>query len=172
MRIAVTSLILLCFIALLTSTHRLRGADESAPAPQPYDWKALDSVVGVKGDLKDDVYSFMLPRKDIQLTVDGMDVPAAAGVQSEFRFFRCSCGKMRVVGQFCCTDYEANDVVDALRVGAVFDIAGVGPMFITDKPKISVVRFQGEGDPAALAKQLKSALGWMGEARSATQPMK
>ena len=78
---------------------------------------------------------------------------------------------MRVVGQFCCADYEANDVIDAIRPGAMIEVANVGPMFISDKPRVTIVRFQGEGDAAALAKLLKSALGWMGDARSATQPV-
>jgi hypothetical protein len=101
-----------------------------------------------------------------------MDVPAAAGISSQFYFFKCSCGKMRVVGQFCCCDYEANDVIDAIRPGALLEVSNVGPMFLSDKPRLTVVRFQGEGDAATMARLLKSALGWMGEARSATQPVK
>jgi hypothetical protein len=149
---------------------RLIGQAHAADAAPVYDWKQLDSIVGSKGELKDDVYSFTLPRNDLNVAVDGMDIPAAAGVASQFYFFRCSCGKMRVVGQFCCCDYEANDVIDAIRPGAMLEVCNIGPMFNSDKPRLSVVRFQGEGDAIAMAKLLKSALGWMGEARTATQP--
>jgi hypothetical protein len=172
MRLAITSLLLLALIPILINTHRSRGADEATPATQPYDWKSLDGIVGVKGVLKDDVYTFILPRNDLDVAVDSMEIPAGAGIASEFHFFRCSCGKMRVIGQFCCTDYESNDVIDAIRPGAMIDVANVGPMFINDKPRVTIVRFQGEGDPTTLAKLLKSALGWMGDARSATQPTK
>jgi hypothetical protein len=151
--------------ALLLSVAPLR-ADDASP---PFDWHALDKVVGSTGVLHDDVYSYTLPRGDLDVAVDGMAVPAAAGIASEFHFFRCSCGKTRVVGQFCCADYEANDVVDAIRLGAMIQVGGMGPMFTGDKPRITIVRFQGEGDASALAKLLHDGLGWMGDARMATQ---
>jgi hypothetical protein len=173
MRIAIASLLVLGLIPLLVTAHRSHGAaDDDSPTTQPYDWKSLDTIIGAKGQLKDDVDTFTLPRNDLNVTVDSMDVPAAAGIASEFHFFRCSCGKIRVVGQFCCADYEANDVIDAIRVGAAIEVASVGPMFISDKPRISIVRFQGEGDGAALAKLLKSGLGWMGDERTKTLPIR
>ena len=151
---------------LLLSTVATHAADDVTP---PYDWHALDKTVGTAGVLHDGVYTFTLPRADLDVAVDGMAVPAAAGVCSQFHFFHCSCGKTRVVGQFCCADYEANDVVDAIRPGGLIAIAGLGPMFTSDKPRLTVVRFQGEGDGSALAKLLHDGLGWMGDARLATQ---
>jgi hypothetical protein len=173
MRIAMTTFfLLLALIPILTTAHRLRGADDDKPATPPYDWKPLDGIIGARGELRDEVCTFTLPRTDLNVSVDSMEVPTAAGIASEFHFFRCSCGKMRVVGQFCCADYEANDVIDAIRVGSIMEVAGVGPMFISDKPRITIVRFQGEGDADTLAKLLKSALAWMGDARNAKLPMR
>ncbi len=142
------------------------AADDPDP---PYDWHPLDKVIGSAGVLKDDVYTFTVPRGDLDVAVDGMAVPTAAGLASEFHFFRCSCGKIRVVGQFCCTDYEANDVIDAVRPGALIQVAAVGPMFVADRPRVMVVRFQGEGDASALARLLRSALDWTGDARQGIQ---
>jgi hypothetical protein len=170
MRIAAISVFLLTLIPLLCVADHTRADDE--PTTQPYDWKPLDGIIGAKGEFKDDVYSYSLPRNDLNVAVDSMDVPAAAGIASEFHFFRCSCGKMRVVGQFCCADYETNDVVDAIRPGAILEVASVAPMFISDRPRVMIVRFQGEGDATAMARLLKSALGWMGDARTATQPVR
>jgi hypothetical protein len=170
MRISTISAAVLSLIALLVFSHRTRGDD--APANPPYDWKLLDGVLGVKGELKDKVCTFTLPRNDLNVAIDSMDVPAAAGVESKFFFYRCDCGKMKVVGQFCCADYEANDVIDAIRPGAMIEVSNVGPMFINDKPRVTIVRFQGEGDGVSLAKLLKAGLGWMGDARTATQPVK
>jgi hypothetical protein len=171
MRKAFTALFLIVLIPLLTTAHHLRGAaDDEKPTTQPYDWTPLDKVIGVKGEFKNDVCTFVLPRTDLTVAVDSMEVPIAAGIASEFHFFRCSCGKMRVVGQFCCVDYETNDVIDAIRVGSIIEVTNVGPMFNTDRPRISIVRFQGEGDAQTLAKLLKSALGWIGDARNAPLP--
>ncbi len=148
--------------------HRFVHGRPDPPDP-PYDWRPLDQVIGSAGVLKDEVYTFTVPRVDLDVAVDGMAVPAAAGLASEFHFFRCTCGKTRVVGQFCCADYEANDVVDAVRVGALIQVASVSPMFVADRPRVVVVRFQGEGDASALAKLLRAALDWTGDARQATQ---
>ena len=153
-------------LSLCVSSPLALRADD---APPPFDWHGLDRTVGAAGVLHDDVYTYTLPRADLDVAVDGMAVPAAAGIASEFHFFRCSCGKTRVVGQFCCADYEANDVVDAIRPGALIEVGGMGPMFTADKPRLTVVRFQGEGDASALAKLLHDGLGWTGEGRLATQ---
>lgn len=169
MRRAAFYLILLTLIPLLTPAGHTRADDQTPP---PFDWKSLDPIIGGKGEVKDDVYTYVLPRADLNVMVESMDVPAAAGIASEFHFFRCTCGKMRVVGQFCCADYESNDVIDAIRAGAILQVASVSPMFIDDRPRVMIVRFQGEGDATALARLLKSGLGWMGDARAATQPVR
>src|SRR5437764_7687054 len=103
---------------------------EDAPPQPPVDWGRLDHVIGVHGDLKDDVYTFTLPRSDLNVMIDGMDVPPAAGVASVLHFFRCPCGKIRVVGQFACAEWESNDVIDAIRNGAAIQVASVSPMFV------------------------------------------
>ncbi len=153
-------------LALLAIAALSLAADTADP---PYDWKPLDKIIGSAGVLKDDVCTFTIPRNDLDVAVDGMAVPAAAGIASEFRFFRCSCGKTRVVGQFCCADYEVNDVLDAIRPAAMIQVASVSPMFLTDKPRVMVVRFQGEGEATALAKLLKAGLDWTGDARLTAQ---
>jgi hypothetical protein len=144
----------------------------SAAETTDYDWSQLDAAIGVPGSVHDNVCTFTLPRNDLNVTVEGMDIPAAAGVASVFHFFQCPCGKIRVVGQFCCADYEANDVIDAIRVGDAIRIAGMAPMLVADKPHLLIINCQGEGDGMALAKLLESALHWIGPARTATQPIK
>ncbi len=167
MKTAIFSLLLLTLVPLLSFTPPCGAQDATQPT---YDWKTLDPIIGANGSLKDDVYTYVLPRSDLDVSIDSMEVPTAAGIASQFYFYRCSCGKIKVVGQFCCCDYEANDVIDALRPGAMIDVVSTGPMFMSDKPRLTIVRFQGEGDATALAHLLKSALGWMGEARTTTQP--
>ena len=158
-------------LLLLTSVSGTRAEDPSI-TPAPYDWSQLDHVIGTRGELKDDVYTLTLPRGDLNVAVDGMDVPAAAGIASVFHFFRCPCGRIRVVGQFVCAEWESNDVIDAIRQGDMIAVASMSPMFVAAKPQVMVLRFQGEGDGPALAQLLKAGLGWIGPARSATQPIK
>ena len=163
------TLLMTVVLAMLLAGPHATADDQSPPA---YDWHPLDRTVGAAGVLHDDVYTFTLPRGDLDVAVDGMAVPAAAGVASQFNFFRCTCGKVRVVGQFCCADYEANDVIDAIRPGSLIQVSAVGPMFLLDRPRVTLVRFQGEGDASALAKLLRDGLDWMGDARLANQQAK
>jgi hypothetical protein len=130
----------------------------------------MDQTSGLAGlrSFERGILTVRLPRTDLWVQADMGEIPTAAGLESSFYFYRCSCGKDKVVGQFALADYEVNDVIDALRAGQI-QIVSVSPMFLGDKPRMMALRFQGEGDIAVLAKTLKSALDWVGEARSARQ---
>ena len=94
-------------------------------------WKVISAELAKKGELKDGVYRVVVPRLDLEVTVEGNVVPASAGIESEFRFYRCPCGRINVVGQFVVADYEANDVIDSLRQGKieVASVKGIPPSF-------------------------------------------
>lgn len=134
-------------------------------------WQAIGSALGRAGDLKDGVYTFEIPRDDLEVTIRGNDVPTAAGIASEFRFYRCPCGLMNVLGKFVVADYEANDVLDALREGHV-EIASVGPLLLHERPRLTLIHFVGENKSGgALAKTLRAALSWTGKERMAPQEL-
>lgn len=130
--------------------------------------RTIESVLNKKGEQREEVYIVTYPRDDLYVTMDGWDVPTDAGLESDFRFFRCPCGKMLVMGQFVVTDYETNDVVDALRQGHLI-VSSVSPLLLYERPRLMLIRFQGEGKAAPLATTLKQALEWTGEARMAPQ---
>jgi hypothetical protein len=127
-------------------------------------WKQVAQTLGRPGELKDGVYTITFPRDDLNVRIDGMDVPTGAGIESVFHFYQCSCGKTVVVGQFVCTDYEANDVAFALQKENVL-VSAMGPYLLYEKPRLMVVRFQSEGKPEQLAAAIKSAIGWTGKNR-------
>ena len=132
-------------------------------------WRAITDSLGKPGDLRDGVDTFVFPRADLEITLQGNDVPPAAGIASEFRFYRCPCGMINVIGQFVVADYEANDVIDALRQGHV-EIASVAPLLLHERPRLLLVRFQGESHHGGdLARVLRNALSWTGPERLAPQ---
>jgi hypothetical protein len=155
------------------------AASAAGPAAQaaeqdPIDWKKEigDVLVPSGGPLratlneKQQVYTITIPRDDLDVTIDGMSVPIAAGIASTFHFYRCSCGKMSVLGEFVVVDYEANDVIDALRApGNAIHVAAVNSIAIGVRPPLLSVRFHGEGEAAQLAKLIRAAMDWTGEAR-------
>jgi hypothetical protein len=133
-------------------------------------WEIIEETFGRKGELKDGVYRLVTPRTDLFVTMDGMDVPAAAFIESDFRFWRCPCGKLLVNGQFVLADYEVNDVVDELQEGRL-EVVAIAPLLLHEHPRLLMVRFQGEGRTRAFAEALKSALSYTGDARNAPQPV-
>jgi hypothetical protein len=129
----------------------------------------LDKAFARKGEVNGGVYRLVTPRPDLFVTVNGMDVPTGAFLESDFRFWHCPCGKALVNGQFVVADYEANDVIDELQLGHL-EVAGVGPLLLGERPRLMLIRFQGEGEAAQLATALNSALSYTGEARSKPAP--
>jgi hypothetical protein len=144
------------------STQPQAAADEQSA--QADAWKQISAVLGRPGDLKDGVYTITVPRDDLNVRIDGMDVPTAAGIASTFRFYICSCGKTVVIGEFVCADYEANDVAYALQKENLL-VSSMGPYLLYDKPHLMAVRFQAEGKPQPLALAIKSAIDWTGKNR-------
>jgi hypothetical protein len=130
--------------------------------------EALGAKAGVDAGR---VHTITLPRTDLEVrTLEMGDIPTEAGLASTFRIFRCSCGKYYVIGEFCVVDYESQDVIDSLRKGQL-QIASVAPMLMQETPRIVLVRFQGEGQPEALAKTFKDAVQWIGENRTKRNPI-
>ena len=152
--------------AAVSPAHRaqagaVQASDEQSAAEA---WKQIGEIIGKPGETREGVYTITIPRDDLTVRIDGMDVPTAAGIESVFHFYRCSCGKTVVVGQFVVPDYEANDVSYALQKENIL-ISSIAPFLIYDKPRMMAVRFQAEGKPDEIARAIKSALGWTGKNR-------
>jgi hypothetical protein len=145
----------------------------TAPATQPADpaWPLIAKALERPGVLKDDIYTITIPRDDLDVSIDGMGIPTGAGIESVFHFYRCPCGKMNVAGEFVTTDYEANDVVDALRKNAAMNVASIAPLLLYAKPNLTAIHFQAEGDPVVMATILREALRWTGKERMAPEPL-
>jgi hypothetical protein len=138
------------------------AADEEPSSIDP--WKQVAQTLGKPGDLKDGVFTVTFPRDDLNVRIEGMDVPTGAGIESTFHFYQCSCGKTVVIGQFVCADYEANDVAYALQKENLL-VSAIGPYLLYEKPRLMVIRFQAEGKPQPLAAAIRSAIGWTGKNR-------
>jgi len=142
-------------------------ANADAPTTQPtVDTSTIDAALGISGTTTDGVYRVEVPRKDLHLTIDGADVPTAAGIASHFYFYTCPCGKTRVIGEFVLCDYETDDVMDALHEGWLIKIDAISPMLNDEKPRLKIVRFHGEGSADAIAKHIRNALDQTGDART------
>jgi hypothetical protein len=174
------SLLIICIAGCAShdapSPRVMSDAAAAAPPAQtadaPIDWKKeIGDVLVPSGPLhaalneKQQVYTVTISRDDLDVTIDGMSVPIAAGIASTFHFYRCSCGKISVLGEFIVVDYEANDVIDALRPGNTIQVTAVSQVAIGVRPPLLSVRFHGEGEATPLAKLIREAMRWTGTER-------
>jgi hypothetical protein len=171
----VTGILLVC--AGCSGVSSLPSTTEPAALPassqtttEAADWAQIGKTIGKAGELREGVYTITLPRDDLTVRIEGMDVPTAAGIESTFCFYQCSCGKTSVIGQFVLPDYEANDVVYALQKQDIL-VSSMGPFLLYEKPRLMVVRFQAEGKPGPLAQAIRSALDWTGKNRMPAQKL-
>jgi hypothetical protein len=157
--------------AKVSTAHKPDPADDGEDETDEQAWQSIRAALEKPGDFRNGVLAFTFPRDDLEVTIQGNDTPVGAGIASDFRFYRCPCGMINVVGQFVVADYEANDVLDALREGHV-EIASVGPFLLHERPRLLLVRFQGENKHGGkLAKTLRTALSWTGKERMAPQKL-
>ena len=148
------------------SDANAQPVDDSEPAL----FRQLDETFKRKGEVKSGVYRLVTPRSDLMVTMDGRDVATGAFLESDFRFWRCPCGKLLVNGQFVLVDYESNDVVNELQKGHLH-VVSIGPLLLHEQPRLLMIRFQGEGDAPGIASTLRSALSYTGEERSKPLPI-
>jgi hypothetical protein len=152
------------------STTPSARSDDPVDDSEPALFRRIEETFGRKGEVKAGVYRLVTPRSDLAVTMDGRDVATAAFLESDFRFWRCPCGKLLVNGQFVLADYESNDVVNELQKGHLH-VVSIGPLLLHEQPRLLMVRFQGEGDAASVAGTLRSALSYTGEERSKPLPV-
>jgi hypothetical protein len=178
----IRSLAVLIFVSSLTACASMSGTTRpSAPTVastmaaadmEPGSagwWQQEMAPLKAQGQLTDTTYIATILRDDLWVQSELGDIPVSAGLASKFYFWRCTCGLGKVVGEFVVADYEANDVVDALRSGQI-TVVGMSPMLMTEKPRMMSVRFQAEGKMEELVKTLRGALDWTGPMRATTQP--
>jgi hypothetical protein len=132
-------------------------------------WRTLTAPLHGQQIVSDGSFAVIVPRDDIDLESEMGQIPASAGIASRFYFFRCPCGKVKLLGDFLACDYERDDVLDALRAGK-FEVVSISPILENTRPILVSIRFQAEGDGDDLVKTLRNALDSIGRHHTATGP--
>ena len=168
------------FLTLLLALSVFISAPSVAknPATQPDDttesFTGVEPLIGAPGVKHDGVLTFHIPRKDLEgrLFNELGDIPIAAGIEARFDFFKCHWLEVDVVDHIVVEQAEHNHVIHALRKTYYIKVVSIAPMMLGEKPRLQIIRFQGDGQAETLASYLKNALNQIGDARlaPATQP--
>jgi Domain of Unknown Function (DUF1259) len=146
---------------ILTSTFLLFALLSSAALPQTApaanDWKQVDQALGRTGQQQaDGAYKFGLPRGDLSVTVDGVQVKAALALGSWLAFSSPGQGAM-LMGDLVLTEDEVSPVMVALQENGI-QVTALHNHVFHESPRVMYMHIAGHGDAAQLAAAMKKVI--------------
>lgn len=146
------------YIALLLAAACSYAAQQpSVPAGTVSDWKAVDNALGRTGqDQPDGSHKFGMPRSDLSVTVDGVQLKAGFALGS-WTAFRKMGTETEVMGDLVLIEDEVGPVMQKL-IGAGIEITALHNHLLHASPQVMYMHIHGRGDAAKLAGAVHDAL--------------
>ena len=120
------------------------------------DWKSVEDALGRTGQVSGDVIRFAMPRKDLHVTLDGVEIKPALALGSWAAFKKDGNAAM-VMGDLVLTEGEIQPVMAKLQEAGIQESA-VHNHLIGESPRILYMHIASHGDPAQMAKAIRNAL--------------
>jgi hypothetical protein len=153
------SFILLCIGLIVAGSVSHRRAIGASPA-DTLDTKKIDSIIGRSGEMKDNVYKIGLPRTDLKVRVDGVDIKPGLALGSWMAFERTGNHAM-VMGDLVLLESEINPVLSKLEENGI-EISAIHNHILNEQPRVMYMHYMGHGDEEKLARAMKDALSLSG----------
>jgi len=147
--------------AILVGVAVPAPANDNAPADSGKQdtnkWKAVEEALGKAGEMQPgDVYKVSLPRTDLRVTVQGLEVKPALALGSWVAFKKV--GAMSVVmGDLVLTEDEVTAVLTKLQEGGV-EVTALHNHVFHESPRVMYMHIHAMGDAAKIAKSMHNAL--------------
>jgi hypothetical protein len=121
------------------------------------DWGQVAKALGKSGsEMPGGVYRVGLPRSDLKVTLDGVDIKPALALGSWLAFQKTG-GEAMVMGDLVLTSEEVGPVMNKLAEGGI-DITALHNHLLRSSPATLYMHIRGHGDPVKLATALHAAL--------------
>jgi hypothetical protein len=154
--VAVVQLLVLCCAALAQT------------APAASDWKAVEQALGRSGQLQGDgAYKFGLPRGDLKVTVDGVQVKPTLALGSWIAFSSPGQDAM-LMGDLVLAEDEVSPVMLALQENGL-QVTALHNHVLHETPRVMYMHIAGHGDAAKLAGSMKQVIA-LTKTPAPTQP--
>ncbi len=166
-----TILVMAClFCGPLASAQAASSASASAAASN---WKQVEEAMGRPGQMQPgDVIKFGMPRKDLHIVLESVDIKPGLALGSWAAFKRDGGGAM-VMGDLVLTEDEVEPVMMKLQEGGIHESA-VHNHLIGESPHVMYMHIASHGDAIQMAKAIHDALALTKtpgpDAASAAQP--
>ena len=132
-------------------------ATVSLPAWAGTDWTRVAGALGKSGtEMPGGVYRAGLPRTDLKVTLDGVELKPALALGS-WLAFRTTDDMTMVMGDLVLTDTEVNPVMKKLAEGGI-EITALHNHLLRAQPATFYMHILGHGDPIQLAAALHDGL--------------
>jgi Domain of Unknown Function (DUF1259) len=126
-------------------------------APATNDWKAVEQALGRSGQLQGDgAYKFGLPRGDLKVTVDGVQVKPTLALGSWVAFSNPGQDAM-LMGDLVLAEDEVSAVMLALQDNGL-QITALHNHVLHETPRVMYMHISGHGDAVKLADAVKKVV--------------
>src|SRR6516162_2290301 len=120
-------------------------------------WKAVDDAMGRQGqDQPDGAHRFAMPRSDLKVTVNGIEVKPGFALGSWAAFQKMG-NHSDVMGDLVLTENEIGPVMQKL-VDSGIEITALHNHLLNETPHVMYMHIHGSGDAVKLATSLHDAL--------------
>ena len=148
--------------AVLQTLEDVRGVPREVPPPidpglVTFYPAPVDSVLRVRGRMRDGAYEITLPRS---ATLEGFDLGEASGIASRVTFAGGPSSAV-VRGRLALLEGELQSVLKALRAAGI-EIASIDDAAMGEEPNYVYVHIWGRGTATALAQAIRDAMDAMG----------
>jgi hypothetical protein len=149
------------FLAVVLRSTRPRWALNLQPAKAPAtaEWTVVDAAMGRAGqDQPDGTHKYALPRKDMNVTVDGVQIKAGLALGSWVAFKSTSQGNAMAMGDLVLAEDEVAPVMAELQSGGI-EITALHNHLLGETPRAMYMHIHGMGNAASIAKTIHQAIG-------------
>lgn len=121
------------------------------------EWKPVEAAMGRSGQIQSgDVIRFGMPRKDLHVMLDGVEIKPGLALGS-WAAFKHDGGGAMVMGDLVLTEEEVEPVMMKLQEGGIHESA-VHNHLIGESPHVLYMHIASHGDPVQMAKTIHDAL--------------
>ena len=126
-------------------------------SPSANDWKPVEQALGRSGQQQPDgAYKFGLPRGDLNVSVDGVQVKPTLALGSWLAFSSPGENAM-VMGDLVLAEDEVSPVMQALQEHGL-EVTALHNHMLQEQPRLFFMHFWADEDALKLARGLRAAL--------------